>query len=231
VLPAAGVADTLRIAVASNFVTTLETLAEPFERQSGHRVVVIPGSTGKLYAQIHNGAPFDLFLAADAARPARLEESGIAVHGSRRTYAIGRLVLWSAVPGIETDGPAILEQRHFRHLAIANPRLAPYGRAAKETLEKLGLWEPLRGRLVRGENIAQAYRYARERIADIGLVALAQIKQDGQDGHWLVPATFHAPIEQQLVALNRRPATTAFLRWLRRDDSRATIREHGYEVP
>ncbi len=226
-------AETIRVAVASNFITTLEPLAKKFEQASGHTVTIVPGATGKLYAQIIHGAPFDLFLAADRARPEKLEQDKLAVAGSRRTYAIGRLVLWSAVPSIRIGGPDILKQADFHHLTIANPKLAPYGRAAKETLTELGLWETLRKKLVRGENIAQTYRYVHDRVAEIGFVALSQIRrQKTSDTHfWLVPKNLHAPIEQQMVALNDRTATRAFFDWLRGDAAKRLIEQHGYEVP
>ncbi len=228
----AGAAE-IRVAVASNFIHTLDALGAAFKQSTGHEITAIPGSTGKLYAQISNGAPFDIFLAADSRRPELLEKSGKAKKGSRFTYAKGRLALWSAIPGIDVSDPAILASADFEHLAIANPRLAPYGRAAKETLEKLALWQQLQPRMVRGENIAQAYRYVHDCVAELGLVALSQLHQQGNDivnSVWIVPQEFHAPIEQQVVRLSDQPAAKEFMDWLQDNEAENIIRQHGYEV-
>lgn len=225
--------DEIRIATASNFRQAAHEIAQAFESSSGQKAVLIFGATGKHYAQITHGAPFDAFLAADRERPERLVSEGQAVAGSRFTYALGRLALWS--PGGEnTTGGDILREGGFRRLAIANPELAPYGMAAKETLQGLGLWELLSGKLVRGENIAQAFQFTYSGNADLGLVACSQLQVAGEArrGHWwLVPPAMHRPIEQQAVLINDKPAARDFLEFLRSPVALEIIRSHGYGVP
>ncbi len=230
--PAAAAGDELRIAVASNFVPTAREVAALYEATSGDRVVIVSGSTGKHYAQIRNGARLDAFLAADAARPERLENDGLAVSGSRFTYAVGRLVLWGGGEAVD-EGLTGLGGRSFRHLAIARPELAPYGRAAREALEASGVWESVERRLVWGENVAQAFQFVASGNAEVGLVARSQVLAVGADeaAWWLVPASLHAPIEQQAVLLSDRPAGRAFLAFLRADGAREVLERHGYEVP
>lgn len=224
----------VRVAVASNFAGAMEGLTADFEAATGHRVSLSFGSTGKHYAQIRHGAPYDAFFAADARRPRLLEEEGHGVPGSRFTYAIGRLVLWSPREGLVDDGGAVLRGAGFRHLAIANPRLAPYGRAAREVLEALGLWPGLRGRLVQGENIAQTFQFVASGNADLGFVALSQVRGPGGDregSQWEVPPELFAPIAQEAVLLRDHPAARDFLEFVRSDRARALIRAYGYEVP
>ena len=233
-LPSPVQADELRVAVAANFRQALETIAAAFEQQSPHEVVLISGSTGKHYAQIVNGAPFDLFLAADAERPERLEDEGMCVPGSRFTYARGRLVLWSPADDRIDPGGDVLRGNDFRHLAIANPKLAPYGRAARETLESLGLWEALAASLVRGENVGQAFQFVKSGNAELGLVAWSQLQQDGEETEgswWLVPDTLHQPIEQQAVLLRPGAAAESFMAFLGSEKAVEIIRAHGYGVP
>lgn len=223
-----------RVAVASNFRGAAQEIAAGFDAASGHRTVLIFGSTGKHYAQIVNGAPFDVFLAADAERPERLERSGHAVAGTRFTYALGRLALWSADPERVVDGAALLKQGDFRRLAIANPVLAPYGRAARETLEALAAWRAAEPRLVTGDNVAQAYQFAASGNAEIGLVAWSLLLQGeaGPGGSWWqVPESLHAPIAQQAVLLRENPGGRAFLEYLRGPDALAILRARGYGVP
>ena len=182
--------DEIRIATASNFRHAALEIAQAFNQASGHQATLIFGATGKHYAQITHGAPFDVFLAADRNRPERLESEGSAIAGSRFTYAVGRLALWSPGNKNTADGE-ILREGGFRRLAIANPDLAPYGLAAKETLLNLGLWESLTGKLVRGENIAQAFQFTYSGNADLGLVAHSQLQALGEKRRgnwWLVPA-------------------------------------------
>lgn len=233
-LAAAGpaAADRIQVAVASNFTGTLARLADHFERRSGHQVVLVPGSTGKHYAQISNGAPFDAFFAADVRRPALLEQEGAAVPGSRFTYAIGKLVLWSPTPGLVDSSGDVLKHRTFRHLAIANPRLAPYGRAAREALQALELWPTMEHKLVYGENIGQTFHFVNSGNAELGLVAYAQIKDAGiEGGYWKLPSSLYAPIEQQAVALVDSPATRAFLAYVKDDEAVGIIRGLGYDTP
>jgi molybdate transport system substrate-binding protein len=225
-------ADEIRVAAASNFKAAISELARRFEDSTGHDVVLIFGSTGKHYAQIVHGAPFDLFFAADRARPERLEREGRGLDGSRFTYAVGRLVLWSADAKRVDDGDNVLAENSYRHLAIANPSLAPYGRAAKEALQALGLWDAVAPRLVTGENIAQAYQYVRSGNAELGLVAWSQVLQSGSQGSsWLVPESLHAPIEQQCIALRAGEAAARFLEFVRSEAGVEIIRAHGYGVP
>jgi molybdate transport system substrate-binding protein len=227
-------ADTLRVAVAANFASAARALAASFEADSGHRLKLAFGSTGKHYSQIQHGAPFDAFFAADVERPRLLEAEGLAVPGSRHTYAIGRLVLWSPRPHLVVEHGQVLKDGNFDHLAIANPRLAPYGRAARQVLERLGLWQTLQGRLVRGENIGQTYHFVRGGGAQLGFVALSQLQQPGTPGsgsRWLPPADFYDPIEQQAVLLHDTPAGQALFDFLRSPAGRAIIRDHGYHTP
>ncbi|MDF1566026.1 MAG: molybdate ABC transporter substrate-binding protein [Deltaproteobacteria bacterium] len=221
----------LRIAVASNFAGPARELAARFEAKQGVRVLLAFGSTGKHAAQIEHGAPFALFLAADAERPRRLEASGRAVAGTRATYALGRLVLWSPEPGRVDATGEVLARGEFERLAIANPRLAPYGRAAREALEALGLWERLAPRTVRGENIAQAHQFVESGNAELGLVAASQVLRPGREApgsSWEVPARLHGPIEQQAVLLEDTPAARAFLAFLLGEEAGEIIQRWGY---
>jgi molybdate transport system substrate-binding protein len=225
-------ADTVRVAVAANFREAITEIAARFEAQSSHQVDLIFGSTGKHYAQIINGAPFDLFFAADAARPQRLEQEGHCVPGTRFTYAIGRLVLWSPDEGMVDPEGKILGSRTFRHLAIANPRLAPYGRAAEESLLKLGLWDAVSDRIVTGENIAQAYQFVSSGNADLGLVAWSQLHRGGPptEGSWWLVPEIYAPIRQQAVLLKPGKAAESFIAFVKGGESAVIIRAHGYTV-
>lgn len=226
-------ADEIRVAVASNFRYAIEDLAPRFEQATGHEVILIFGSTGKHFAQIQNGAPFDIFLAADELRPRMLEEDGITVSGSRFIYAIGKLVLWSADSDVAVDSERLIAG-DYRFLALANPTLAPYGRAARQTMRKLGLWETAFPRIVRGENVAQAYQFVVTDNADLGLIALAQIRIPGvgnAGSHWEVPPTYYDPIRQQAVLLKDTPATRAFAAFLRETDTTAIIQSYGFDLP
>lgn len=227
-------AGEVSVAVAANFAGTLDELGSAFHAVSGHTLRLSAGSTGKLYAQIRNGAPFDVLLAANAEHPRRLEQDGLAVAGSRFTYARGQLALWSRDPGRVDGAGQVLHAGAFRHLAIANPAIAPYGAAAQQALERLGLWERLAPRIVRGEDIGQTFQFVRSGNAEIGLVALAQIRQlegGARGSWWLVPAGLYDPIEQQAVLLARggdNPAARALLEFLRGRAARAIIQAHGY---
>lgn len=226
-------ADEIHVAVASNFTAAMQTIAARFEAQSGERVVLAFGSTGRHYAQIVNGAPFDAFFAADARRPALLEQAGLAVPGSRFTYARGRLVLWSPRAGyVDAQGEVL--DNGFRHLAIANPRLAPYGRAAEEVLRALGLWSRVYDRLVRGENVAQAFQFVASGNAELGFVAAAQLKQPGAGvggSRWEVPESLYSPITQQAVLLADKAAARALLAYVRGPEGRRLVEQYGYGVP
>lgn len=233
-IPATVQAAEFRVAVASNFRGAAQEIAVGFEAASGHHAVLIFGSTGKHYAQIVHGAPFEVFLAADAERPERLERDGHAVPGTRFTYALGRLVLWSASPERVVDGAALLKKGDFRRLAIANPALAPYGRAARESLEAVGAWPAAEPRLVTAENVAQAYQFVASGNAEVGLVAwplLLQGEAGPRGSWWRVPESLHAPIAQQAVLLREDPGGRAFLEYLRGPQALAILRARGYGVP
>lgn len=223
------------VAVAANFSEPAAALEERFEADSGDTLTLVIGSTGKLYAQIVNGAPFDAFLAADSERPLLLEEAGRAVAGSRFTYALGRLALWSPDPNrVATDGAATLGEGTFRLLAIANPRLAPYGSAAVQTLETLGLSAALRGKLVMGENVGQAYAMVATGNAELGFVAVSQVlglPSGAAGSRWDVPADMHPPIRQDAALLARgadKGVAAEFLRFLHSAEARRIIRGFGY---
>jgi molybdate transport system substrate-binding protein len=231
---AQALAGDLRVAAASNFSGAIKVIANRFEVATGHRVILIFGSTGKHYAQIRHGAPFDVFFAADSLIPERLEREGLAVPGSRFTYAFGKLVLWSLQPGyVDPDGK-VLQHGDFRHLALANPRLAPYGVAAREVLQASGLWNEFDKRFVRGENIGQAYQFVRSGNAELGFVARSQViyMDKMEEGSlWDVPQALYTPIEQQAVLLNDKEAARAFMSFVRDEGSIKIIRNHGYETP
>ena len=225
------------IAVAANFAEVAERLEKDFEGASGHTLTLVVGSTGKLYAQIANGAPFDAFLSADEETPARLEKEGKAVAGSRFTYATGRLTLWSPEPGrVWSDGAATLREGKFRRLAIANPELAPYGAAAKQVLEKLGLWGRFKDRIVMGETIGQAHAMIASGNAELGFVALSSVlspRNETKGSRWDVPSDLYAPLQQDAVLLARaagNPAAQGFLDFLRSAKAKALSESYGYRV-
>lgn len=223
------------VAVAANFTAPMQKIAEAFTQDTGHKAVLAFGATGKFYAQIRNGAPFQLLLAADKETPAKLEKEGFAVAGTRFTYATGRLVLWSAQPGLVDDKGDVLRIRQDGRVALADPKLAPYGAAAIETMTRLGLLERLQPRFVQGENIAQAYQFMATGNAPMGFIALSQVMVNGRiakGSAWVVPAKLHAPILQDAVLLNPgkdNPAALALTRYLRGEKARAIILSHGYE--
>ncbi len=229
-------ADDVRVAVAANFARPLERIAADFERDTGNHLVVSAGATGAFFAQIESGAPFDVFLAADEATPERLERDGYALKGTRFTYAVGALVLWSARALYVDPEGAVLKKGSFRHLAIANPRLAPYGAAAMETLASLGLVDAVGPRIVQGESIAQAYQFVATGSAELGFVALSQIITPGatpSGSFWIVPRRLHAPIAQDAVILRSGAASVparSFCQYLEAPKARAVIESFGYEV-
>ena len=224
------------VAVASNFAAPMQEIAAAFERATGHRAVVAIGSTGRFYSQVRNGAPFQLLLSADDETPARLEREGLAVAGTRFTYAIGRLVLWSASADRVDPRGEVLRQDGIDRLAIADPRIAPYGAAAMQVLEHLGLARQLSPRLVQGESIAQTHQFVATGNAALGFVAWSQVQAQGRlasGSGWLVPAGMHAPLRQDAVLLQPgrdRPAALALAAFLRSDAARTIIRAHGYEL-
>ncbi len=226
--------DETRVAVASNFADAMRGVVARFEQRSGHQVTLAFGSTGKHYAQIKHGAPFDAFFAADVERPRRLEEEGAGLPGTRFTYAVGRVVLWSSRRDYVDPAGEVLDKGDFSHLALANPRLAPYGKAALEILESRGLWQSLQKRLVRGENIGQTYQFVKTGNAELGFVAWSQIKRPGQpvEGSWWeVPQALYSPIEQQAVLLRDDTGARAFLTFTRSEEALQIIRSYGYGTP
>ncbi len=221
------------VAVAANFAAPMQKIATAFEQDTGHKVVLAFASTGKLYAQIKNGAPFQLLLAADDETPLRLEQEGLGLAGSRATYAMGRLVLYSATPGVVDDKGQVLAGP-FTRLSIADPKLSPYGAAAVQALTQLGHWPRVQARLVTGENIGQAFQFVASGNAPLGLVALSQVMVDGrisQGSAWVVPEQLHAPLKQDLLVLKtgqNNLAATALASYLRSDKARGIMRGYGY---
>lgn len=224
------------VAVAANFSAPMQKIAQAFEQDTGHKAVLAFGSTGNFYAQIRNGAPFQILLAADNETPARIEKEGLGVAHSRFTYATGKLVLWSKQPGLVDNKGDVLRTGKLERLAIANPKLAPYGLAAMETLTKLGLLQSLQPKFVQGENISQTYQFVATENAPLGFVALSQVFADGrlkEGSAWMVPATMHQPIQQDAVLLSAgkdNPAALALIGFLRTDKAKGIIRSFGYDL-
>jgi molybdate transport system substrate-binding protein len=228
-------AEPLRIAVAANFTDTTRDLIALFEETTGHSVAASYGSTGKLFAQIENGAPFDVFQAADSARPEMLENSGSAVSGSRFTYARGKLALWSPETNVFSDPASWLASADFKRLAIANPKTAPYGLAAQQVLKNLSLWDALQPRLVRGDSIAQTFQFVATSNAQAGFVALSQVKawQNSNGTLWVVPQQMYAPIDQQAVLLSHgkdKPVARQWLDFLRSPQALNLMKDDGYDI-
>ena len=228
------VADEIRVAVASNFADAARSISRRFESGTGHKVKLIFGSTGKHYAQIKNGAPFDAYFAADVRRAKLLDEEGVAIPGSRFTYAVGKVVLWSPKAGYVDSEGRVLAGETFRHLAIGNPKLAPYGKAAWEILNARGIWNAIQGRMVRGENIGQTFQFVRSGNAELGFVAYSQVKRPGHPiagSFWEPPQSLYSPIEQQAVLLKDNNAARAFLSFVKGDEALAIICDFGYGTP
>lgn len=229
-------AGEVRAAVAANFTVPVQKIAEQFQADTGHSVKASYGSTGKFYSQIRNGAPFDVLLAADDTTPDRIGKEGLGDAASRFTYAIGKLVLWSKKPGYVDARGEVLRGK-FDKLAIANPRLAPYGVAAQETLESLGLWSGLQGRIVMGESISQTQQFADSGNADLAFIALSQTLKDGktiEGSQWVVPGHLYNPIRQDAIMLTSvqdREATEAFMKYLKGAKAIAIIKSFGYDLP
>lgn len=230
---AAGAAE-VQVAAAANLGPAIEKISAAFSRDTGHRAVVALGSTGKFHAQIRNGAPFEVLLAADEETPRKLEAEDLALPGTRFTYAIGKLVLWSPREGVVDARGEVLRQPPTGKLAIANPRVAPYGAAATEALQALGVlsaWEP---QIVQGESVGQAYQFVASGNAQMGFIALSQVAVDGRiasGSGWLVPPQLYTPLRQDAVLLKpgaANPAATAFLLYLRGNAARAILRRAGY---
>ncbi len=231
-------AEELNVAVAANFLGTLQKLAPMYQQASGNHLLISAGSSGQLYTQIKQGAPFDVMLSADTERPTRLENEGLGVPGSQFTYAIGTLVLWSPRPGVVDRGGRVLSSDRYHMISIANPTTAPYGAAAQQVLTALGLWDQLNQskRIAVGENIDQAWQFAATGAADLGFVALSEVTHGGTipGSYWIPPQTMYKSIDQDAVLLTRtskRKAAEDFLRWLRHDRRAiAIIKAAGYRV-
>ncbi|MDD5029560.1 MAG: molybdate ABC transporter substrate-binding protein [Rhodoferax sp.] len=225
-----------QIAVAANFAEPIKAVAAVLEKTTGHTLSITLGATGKLYAQIKNGAPFDVFLAANTTAPAALENEGLAQAGSNFTYAHGKLVLWSAdVAKVDAKGD-VLKGSGFRKLAYANPKTAPYGEAAVQTLDKLGLTGALTPKLVQGESIGQTFNFVHTGNAELGFVAMSQVLEGGKlkgGSMWVVPQTLYNPIRQNAVLLNRganNPAAVALMGLLQSPNIKDLIRSYGYDI-
>lgn len=229
-------ADEVQVAVAANFTAPIQAIARDFEKDTGHKLVASFGATGQFYTQIKNGAPFEVFLAADDTTPAKLESENETVKGSRFTYAVGTLALWSAKEGYVDDKGQVLKGNQYQHLSIANPKAAPYGLAATQTLDKLGLTDATKARIVEGQSIAQAYQFVQTGNAELGFVALSQVFKDGKltsGSAWIVPADLHEPIKQDAVILNKgkdNPAAKALMEYLKGPKAAAVIKSYGYEL-
>jgi molybdate transport system substrate-binding protein len=229
-------ADEVQVAVAANFSAPIQAIAADFEKDTGHKLVASYGATGQFYTQIQNGAPFEVFLSADDTTPQKLESEGATVKGSRFTYAIGTLALWSAKAGYVDAEGQVLKDNQYQHLSIANPKAAPYGLAATQVLAKLGLTDQVKGKLVEGQNITQAYQFVSTGNAELGFVALSQIYKDGKvtgGSAWIVPADMHDPIKQDAVILDKgknNPAAKALVDYLKGPKAATVIKSYGYQL-
>jgi molybdate transport system substrate-binding protein len=236
VLAAAVHADEVQVAVAANFTAPMKQIAAEFEKDTGHKALLAFGATGKFYAQISNGAPFEVLLSADDETPAKLEKELLTMPGTRFTYAIGKLVLWSASEAYVDDQGDVLKKSDFKHLALANPKTAPYGAAAIATMKQLGVLESIQPKLVQGENIAQTHQFVATGNAELGFVALSQVFKDGKltsGSGWIVPGKLYAPIRQDAVVLangRNKPAAAALMKYLKTDKARSIIKSYGYEL-
>jgi molybdate transport system substrate-binding protein len=224
------------VAVAANFTAPMRKIAPLFEKDTGHKAILSFGSTGAFYAQIKNGGPFQVFLSADDETPLKLEREGYAVGGTRFTYATGKLVLWSKQQGFVDEKAEVLRSNNFQKIAIANPKLAPYGAAAIETINKLGLMQALQPKFVQGENIAQTFQFVNTENAQLGFVALSQVFSDGkitQGSGWIVPNNLHNPIQQDAVVLTagqNNPAVSALIQYIKSDKAKVIIKSFGYDL-
>ncbi|WP_311970148.1 molybdate ABC transporter substrate-binding protein [Pseudomonas baltica] len=229
-------ADEVQVAVAANFTAPIQAIAADFEKDTGHTLVASYGATGQFYTQIKNGAPFEVFLAADDSTPAKLEKEGDTVVGSRFTYAVGTLALWSAKEGYVDDRGAVLAANQYQHLSIANPKAAPYGLAATQVLDKLKLTEATKAKIVEGQNISQAYQFVSTGNAELGFVALSQIYKDGKvtsGSAWIVPNDLYSPINQDAVVLSKgkdSAAAKALMDYLKGPKAAAIIKSYGYAL-
>jgi len=229
-------ADDVQVAVAANFTAPVQAIAAEFEKDTGHKLVASFGATGQFYTQIKNGAPFEVFLSADDSTPLKLEKEGDTVKGSRFTYAIGTLALWSAKEGYVDAKGKVLSDNAYQHLSIADPKTAPYGLAATQVLGKLNLTDKVKDKLVTGQNITQAFQFVSTGNAELGFVALSQIYKDGKvtsGSAWIVPAELHEPIKQDAVILTKgkdNVAAKALVEYLKGPKAAAIIKSYGYQL-
>jgi molybdate transport system substrate-binding protein len=241
VVSATAKAEEVTVAVAANFTAPMQKIAQVFEQDTGHKVLLAFGATGKFYAQIKNGAPFAVLLSADDETPARLEKEGLAIAGTRFTYAIGRLALWSKNPFLVDDKGQVLlsnntDKNNFKKLAIADPKLAPYGAAAVEVIERMGVIDKVRSKLVQGDSIGQAFQFVMTENAELGFVALSQISIDGrisQGSAWVVPQNLYTPLKQDAVLLpfgKDNTAAIALMKYMRTERAQTIIRSYGYSL-
>ena len=235
-LPLSSYAREVTVAVAANFTAPMKVIAQDFETETGHRAVLAFGATGQLYAQIKNGAPFQILLAADDKIPAKLEREGLGLAGTRFTYATGKLVLWSKKAGLVDDQGEPLKSGKFNKIAVANPKLAPYGAAAMEVVERMGLTAAITPKIVQGANISQVFQFVSSGNAPLGFVALSQVFEGGkikEGSGWIVPSNMHKPIKQDVILLRSgkdNAAAQALMQYLRSDKAKAVIRSFGYEL-
>ena len=235
-ISSAASADDVHVAVAANFTAPMQKILLQFEKDTGHKAIVTFGATGKFYAQIKNGAPFEVFLAADDKTPARLEKEAFTVAGSRFTYAIGKLVLWSAKSAFVDDQGEVLKKGDFQYLSVANPKLAPYGAAAVETLKALGLLDALQPKFVQAENISQAFQFVSSGNAPLGFVAMSQVYENGKlksGSAWIIPSKLYSPIRQDGVILDKgrgKPAAEALVKYLQSEKIKTLIKSYGYTL-
>jgi molybdate transport system substrate-binding protein len=233
VLPARALAAEVQVAVAANFTEPAKEIAAAFKAATGHSATLSFGSSGQFFSQITHGAPYEVFLSADKDRPEEAEKQGVAAPNTRFTYAVGRLVLYSKTPGLVDPKGAVLKNYRYSKIALADPTAAPYGEAAVETLQNLGLFETLKTKFVQGSSITQTYQFVATGAAETGFVALSQVVNEPGGSRWLVPETLHAPIEQQAILLwpgAKDPAARAFLAFLKGPQAKAIIKRYGYEV-
>jgi molybdate transport system substrate-binding protein len=229
-------AATTLVAVAANFTKPMTEIAEAFEKSTGHSASLSFGSSGKFVSQFENGGPFEVFLSADDKGPIKLEQSGLAVPNTRFTYALGKLVLWSATPGLVDDQGQVLSKGGFKHIALADPKLAPYGAAAVEVMKNRGLFDKLQPLFVQGENIAQTHQFVSTGNAELGFVAFSQVIDNGKiagGSGWIIPSDLYKPIRQDAILMKtgaENPAAPALLQFLKSPEALAIIRKYGYDL-